>query len=76
VGYVEASRAPQKIKYPWTEVPDGGYFFVPAINAELVRTEGMEAAIQQRVHGTAAVGIYDKHYGVLFRRRRAFLISR
>lgn len=54
--------------YPWTTIPDGGYFFVPAVNAERVRREGLIAAMRCDVKAKAHIGIYNKRYGVLFQK--------
>lgn len=54
--------------YPWNKTPDGGYFFVPAVNAERVRKEGLIAAMRFGIHAKAQIGIYGKYYGVLFQR--------
>jgi len=58
----------QTPKYPWNEVPDGGYFFVPAVNAQRVREEGILAAAECGVKYRSQIGIYDGQYGVIFRR--------
>lgn len=58
----------QTTKYPWNETLDGGYFFVPAVNAQRVREEGVLAAVECGVKYRSQIGIYEGRYGVLFRR--------
>jgi len=57
-----------KSKYPWTELPDGSAFFVPTLTPDKTRYEGLVAAMRCGVRGEAQVGIYDRKYGVLFRK--------
>jgi len=49
-------------------VPTGGRFFVPAVAVEKVRREGLIAAMHIDVPAEAAIGIYKKRLGVMFRR--------
>lgn len=57
-------------RYPWADVPTGGRFFVPAVAVEKVRREGLIAAMHIDVPAEAAIGIYKKRLGVMFRRVR------
>jgi len=58
-------------KYPWSDIPPGGSFFVPALNVKEVRREGIVAAMYVDVlHIEGTAGIYNGLYGVMFRRVR------
>ena len=54
------------IKYPWKQLKKGQGFFVPAIDTEKAKEEGLKAALTARVKGKAYVGIRDKKLGVTF----------
>jgi hypothetical protein len=45
------------IKYPWKQLKKGQGFFVPALDTEKAKEEGLKAALTARVKGKAYVGI-------------------
>jgi hypothetical protein len=48
------------IQYPWQQLKKGQGFFVPALDTEKAKEEGLKAALTARVKGKAYVGIRDK----------------
>jgi hypothetical protein len=54
------------IKYPWKQLKKGQGFFVPALDTEKAKEEGLKAALTARVKGKAYVGIKSKQLGVVF----------
>jgi hypothetical protein len=54
------------IKYPWKQLKKGQGFFVPALDTEKAKEEGLKAALTARVKGKAYVGIKAKQLGVVF----------
>ncbi len=58
-----------KVNYPWSETPPGGWFFVPSLNPEQTRMEGLQAAIHYQIFKIdVEVGVYKGRYGVKFSR--------
>jgi len=55
-------------RYPWNDVAPGDSFFVPALDVERVRSEGIVEGIRCAVKVKAEIGVYNKRYGVLFTR--------
>lgn len=56
------------IQYPWKQLKRGQGFFVPALDTEKAKEEGLKAAFAARVKAKAYVGIKSKQLGVLFLR--------
>ena len=56
------------IKYPWKQLKKGQGFFVPALDTEKAKEEGLKAALTARVKAKAYIGIKAKRLGVLFLR--------
>jgi hypothetical protein len=56
------------IQYPWRQLKRGQGFFVPALDTDKAKEEGLKAAFAARVKGKAYVGIKSKQLGVLFLR--------
>ena len=54
------------IQYPWRQLKKGQGFFVPALDTNKAREEGVKAAVAARVKGKAYVGIKSKPLGVMF----------
>ena len=54
------------IRYPWQQLKKGQGFFVPALDTEKAKEEGLKAALTARVKGKAYVGIKSKQLGVVF----------
>jgi hypothetical protein len=54
------------IRYPWQQLKKGQGFFVPALDTEKAKEEGLKAALTARVKGKAYVGIKAKRLGVVF----------
>jgi hypothetical protein len=52
------------IQYPWQQLKKGQGFFVPALDTEKAKEEGLKAALTARVKGKAYVGIKSKQLGV------------
>jgi hypothetical protein len=58
-----------KITYPWAKVERGQGFFVPCLDPESVRTEGLKKATFLRLFDARAQpGIYKGQAGVWFYR--------
>lgn len=56
-----------KIKYPWEKVKKGQGFFVPCLDPETTREEGLKRAVFLRVFDAhAKEGIYEGFTGVYF----------
>jgi hypothetical protein len=54
------------IRYPWQQLKKGQGFFVPALDTEKAKEEGLKAALTARVKAKAYVGIKSKQLGVVF----------
>jgi len=59
-----------KVHYPWSTTPVKGGFFVPTLQLEKVKLDGLKAAIYNKVKATAEFGIKDGKLGVWFTRVR------
>ena len=57
-----------KIHYPWEKTPVKGGFFVPTLQLEVVRLDGIKAAINCRVKAKAEPCVKDGMLGVWFTR--------
>jgi hypothetical protein len=55
-----------EILYPWAKLKPGEGFFVPGLDVEKVRELGLRAALPQRIHARAIVGIKNHQLGVWF----------
>ena len=57
------------IKYPWQKTEPGQGFFVPCLDTDAVRTEGLNQALKHRIFNAKATPcIQDGLMGVLFHR--------
>ena len=55
------------IRWPWHRVEQGQGFFIPCLDTESLRTEGIHKAMEARVFNAhAMVGVYAGRYGLLF----------
>jgi hypothetical protein len=61
-------KSPLKVMYPWEKTPYGHSFFVPSLNPEATRREGLQEGIRLRVFGKAAPCIWNGQLGVMFTR--------
>ena len=53
--------------YPWKQLERGQGFFIPCLDTEAVRIEGLQQALKHRLfYAKAKVGIKDGRYGVNF----------
>ena len=59
-----------KIDYPWIDTPPKGAFFVPTLQLEKVKAEGLTVAIHKGVLGKASFGVVKGKLGVIFTRVR------
>jgi hypothetical protein len=56
-----------KIRWPWHRVEQGRGFFVPCLDTEALRREGLHKAMEARVFNAhAIVGVHAGRYGLLF----------
>jgi len=58
------------VHYPWLEVPPQGGFFVPTLNLDVVKVNGLKAALYHQVPAKAEVGRKNGKLGVWFTRLR------
>jgi hypothetical protein len=59
------------LRYPWSDTPVGGSFFIPTLVPKDVIGEGLRASIGTgTVPDTPRIGVQDGKFGVLFRRKR------
>ena len=56
--------------FPWLEVPPQGGFFVPTLNLDVVKVNGLKAALYHRVQAKAEIGRKNGKLGVWFTRLR------
>ena len=59
-----------KVHYPWVKTPVKGGFFVPTLQLEKTRMDGLKAAIYNKTKGSATFGVKDGKLGVWFTRLR------
>ena len=58
-----------QINYPWQQLNRGQGFFVPCLNTEAVRLDGLRDALRYRIfNAKAEVVIKDGRLGVWFHR--------
>ena len=56
-----------RILWPWHKVEQGQGFFIPCLDPEPLRMEGLNEALRARVFNAHAVdGVYAGRYGLLF----------
>lgn len=56
-----------KINYPWSRLERGQAFFVPALDTDKAKEEGLRAAVSARkFNAKAYVGVRGGRLGVLF----------
>ena len=59
-----------RILWPWAKVERGQGFFVPCLDPDPIRVEGLNKALEVRIFNPQArVGIKDGRIGVLFYRK-------
>lgn len=56
------------IHYPWSKTPAGGGFFVPTLELERIKQDGLRAAVHYKVKGKAQFGVKGGRLGVWFTR--------
>ncbi len=55
------------VRYPWSRLERGQGFFVPSLDTEKTREEGLRAAVSaRRFDAKAYVGVVNGRLGVLF----------
>jgi len=55
------------IKYPWSQLEKGQGFFVPCLDLEKTKEEGLKASVSaRRFDAKAYVGTFKGRLGVLF----------
>ena len=59
-----------KVFYPWKNTPVKGVFFVPSLNYERTKQEGLNAALHNGFIAKAEFGVMDGKLGVMFTRVR------
>jgi hypothetical protein len=58
-----------RVQYPWKQVEKGQGFFVPCLDTETVKADGLQEALRYRLFDAKAqVGIRQGLTGVLFYR--------
>ena len=56
-----------RIRYPWRHLERGQGFFIPCLDTEAVKTEGLQQALKYRLfYAKARVGVKNGLIGVLF----------
>lgn len=59
-----------QILWPWSKVRNGQGFFVPCLDPEAVKMEGLTSALHHRIFNAgASIGIQRGLIGVIFYRR-------
>lgn len=57
------------VRWPWSKVKQGQGFFVPCLDTEAVKKEGLSMALRSRVfNAQAQTGIRNGRMGVMFYR--------
>lgn len=60
-----------KLRYPWSQLERGQGFFIPCLDTEKTKEEGLRAAVSARTFDAKAfVGLVNGRLGVLFVRGR------
>lgn len=54
--------------YPWAKVPPKGGFFVPTLELDRVKEDGLRAAVFHKVKAKAQFGVSEGRLGVWFTR--------
>ncbi len=58
-----------KIRYPWSQLERGQGFFVPCLDTEAVKLDGLRKALGHRLFDAKAkIGIKSGRFGVWFYR--------
>jgi len=55
-----------RVHYPWAKTPRGGAFFVPTLELERVKEDGLRAAVYHKIKARTQFGVVDGRLGVLF----------
>jgi hypothetical protein len=56
-----------RLHYPWQKLEKGQGFFIPCLDPDPIKEEGLQQAIRLRMfNAKAKVGIKDGRYGVNF----------
>jgi hypothetical protein len=56
-----------RILWPWHKIEQGQGFFIPCLDPEPLRAEGLSEALKARVFNAHAVeGVYAGRFGLLF----------
>jgi hypothetical protein len=57
----------KSLRYPWTKLKKGQGFFIPCLDPEAVKVEGLKAAVRYRCfYAKAKIGIKNGKTGVMF----------
>ena len=57
----------KSLRYPWTKLKRGQGFFIPCLDTDAVKVEGLKAAVRCRCfYAKAKVGIKNGKTGVMF----------
>lgn len=59
-----------KVHYPWQKLSKKEKFFVPTLQLEETKSEGLSAALHYNILGKAEFGMVEGKLGVLFTRVR------
>jgi len=58
-----------RVRYPWKSVDKGQGFFIPCLDTETVKADGLQEALRYRLFDARAqVGIMQERLGVWFYR--------
>jgi hypothetical protein len=56
-----------QVKYPWSQLKRGQGFFVPCLDTEAVKQDGLRKALAHRIfHAKARIGVKNGLIGVWF----------
>jgi len=58
------------VHFPWIDTPVKGGFFVPTLELEQIREDGLRAAVFYKMTGKATYVVKDGRLGVWFTRVR------
>ena len=63
-----------EVDYPWALMEKGDAIFVPTLNYEITKEEGLKAALLYRLNIETRFGIFDGKLGVLFIVKRKYSV--
>ena len=59
-----------RVHYPWNKTPVKGGFFVPSLNLEQTKEDGLRAAVFNKMKAKVTFVVHNGRLGVLFTRVR------